>query len=545
MLSLLFRHQVFKRPLFYILLLSFLLNLYAIWWGLPSFLGWAMDEILPYQVWDGISERFSNGWHSKYAPFHFYILSILYIPVWLLSKLKLLDFYDLPVYSFLYYVGRCLSLVMGTTSIYITYLCGRELLSKRAALFSSLIVTLTVTVIYYSKTVNLDIPYVFWFCLSLLFYIKILKHHRLRDYILFAATATTSVCTKDQAYGLYILTVLFIVFELYQYKNRQHPRVSAWNLICDRRIYLPIAIGVSLFAIYHNFLFNWDGFVKHLDLILGDASYSGVEISEENKHNWIEQLRLFHRFFKDLVVSFGVPLFAVCLSGVVLALRKPRNNQLLLSTLVVVISYYICFLMPIAFCRERFLIPVCIVLSLFGGKSIDGILNVVSNRLTQILVSALFVYSFFYGSSIDLLMHQDSRYYVENWMQQNLQPGDTLTMYGIERYLPRENKMTDFEVKIDKTFEFEDLVRESPQYIVTTSLMNLNTYAPSSPRWNFFVQLYGDDSGYDTILKHKTKPTWNLLYLDDYEVVENPRYRTGNLNKINPEITILKRRDEL
>ena len=60
---------------------SLALNLYGISWGLPSVQGWAMDELLPAQVLEGMSRHFSGGWYDKYPPFHYYLLAAAYAPV--------------------------------------------------------------------------------------------------------------------------------------------------------------------------------------------------------------------------------------------------------------------------------------------------------------------------------------------------------------------------------------------------------------------------------------------------------------------------------
>ena len=67
-----------------------------------------------------------------------------------------------------------------------------------------------------AKTANTDVPYLFWFALSMVFYLRVLDGLRTRDFAIFAALAALSVCTKDQAYGLYLLMPLPIVMQLWR-----------------------------------------------------------------------------------------------------------------------------------------------------------------------------------------------------------------------------------------------------------------------------------------------------------------------------------------
>src|SRR6266851_2581069 len=103
--------------LFLVLILSFFFNAYGIWWGLPSFRGWAPDEIIPSYVFSGMSKFFSNGWYERYPPFHYYLLAILYSPFVILHWLKIISISNAPIYTILFYIGRFISVLMGTATV--------------------------------------------------------------------------------------------------------------------------------------------------------------------------------------------------------------------------------------------------------------------------------------------------------------------------------------------------------------------------------------------------------------------------------------------
>ena len=445
-----------------ILILSFLINIYGIWWGLPSWRGWAADEVTPGHVLEGISQGFSNGWYYTYPPFHFYVLTILYSPflilLLILDKLNLVDitlfpvlFHQntvdatlFPIYTILFYLGRFLSVLMGTATVFIVYLCGREIYDKKASIFAALIAALICPFIYYSKTTNIEVPYIFWFALSLLFYVRILKYHRIADYLLFSLTAVISICTKDQAYGFYILTPLFIVLSYYLYRKKQNKDITIANCLADRRIVLSLLLGVSLFFTFHNIFFNWNGFLTHLNYLVGPASHDSLEKAGNNILN-LKYLGLFRRSLNYISPSLGLPIFIVCLLGLLSAVLQRKKNYLLLCLLIPGISYFIFFLGVIFYARIRFLIPLCIILAFFGGKFISDFLKSTakSHRGKVVLIGLLFIYTFARSFSVDVLMAQDSRYHVEEWMKQNVAEKSSVLAVGSLRSLPR--------------FEFQDL----------------------------------------------------------------------------------------
>ena len=259
-----------------ILILSFLINVYGIWWGLPSYRGWAPDEIIPGKVFNGVIKGFSNGWHERHPPLHFYFLAILYSPFIALHLLNVIDVRSLPTYTVLFYLGRFLSVLMGTGTVLVVYLCGREIYDQKASLFAALITALICPFVHFSKTANLDVPYIFWFTLSLLFYVRVLKHHKVNDYLLFAVTAVMSICTKDQAYGFYILTSVFIVLSHYRYEKQRNSEARMIDSFINRKILLSLLLAVVLFLTLHNVLFNLDGFLAHIRLITGGDFYRSL-----------------------------------------------------------------------------------------------------------------------------------------------------------------------------------------------------------------------------------------------------------------------------
>src|SRR5215831_16645143 len=146
-----------RRAILWVLVVSVFLNLYGIWWGLPSYRGWATDELFPAKVFRGMLSGLSFG--AVYPPFHYYLLTILYSPLALLHLLHIVDVRSLPTYTFLFYVGRCVSVIMGTGIVLLVYLCGREIKMGKSSVFAALIIALVCPFIYYSKIANLDVPY--------------------------------------------------------------------------------------------------------------------------------------------------------------------------------------------------------------------------------------------------------------------------------------------------------------------------------------------------------------------------------------------------
>ena len=150
--------------------------------------------------------------------------------------------------------------------------CGTRAFGRRAGLIAAAIVALAAPFVYYAKTANVDVPYLFWWALSMVFYLRLLETGRTRDYVAFAAAATLSVCTKDQAYGLYLLAPFVIVERIWRENG-----APACRRVRGARS--PIA-GSSTAALDvrgavragQNLLFNAGGFMDHVRFITGPGS---------------------------------------------------------------------------------------------------------------------------------------------------------------------------------------------------------------------------------------------------------------------------------
>jgi len=510
-----------------ILILSLFLSILGIWWGLPSHRGWAADEIIPSEVLDGINHQFfSNNWYGKYPPFHYYLLSFIYVPFLILDQLNFLNISSLPAYTGLFYLGRFLSVLMGTVLVFLVYKCGQEIYDRRSSLFAALMTALIVPFVYYSKMTNLDVPYIFWFILSLYFFLRILKTHQTRDYLLFSLTAVLSICTKDQAYGLYVLAPLVIIFSDWMRKKKTKKHLSLFHSLWDRNYLIPLLLAILLFVIVQNIFFNAPGFIMHFKLIFGPLS-KDYQVYERSFSGYMD---LLWQTLRQIQFSLGWPLFLLSALGLLISLFQKKKNLILLSLLVFPVSYYLFYISIILYNYDRFNIPVCIVLSFFGGKCLSDWIGDKQKffKLKILLLATVFAYTFFYSFSVDLMMVKDSRYPAEKWIKENIDREAVIAVATHQEYAPRLAGYKWFRlVGPLKTLERSEL----PDYV----LFNANysrRFAAHTPEHELYYQFSRKEIIYKLVFRHKSKSPWILL---------NCQNIATNLASINPEIFLFKR----
>ena len=506
-----------------ILIFSVVLNLTGIWWGLPTEHSWAPDELFPERVLTGLESRFAHGWYDNYPPVHYYILSIVYTPFLVLDKAKALDHGG----HLLYYLGRFLSVLMAAGCLVLVFRIGREILDRRAALFASLIMALFVPFPYYAKTANLEVPYLFWFLWSLYFFVRILKTQRAKYHLFFALTAALAVCTKDQAYSLYVLAPALIVWADHRAARAAgDPQPFLRSLFKMRYISLA-AVGAGTFGLAHNLMFNWSGFIQHVKLILGPASQDFRMFPATLSG----QLKLLGLTFKEIRFCLGWPLLIVCLLGLGLALlERPRNFNLLVLPLFG-LSYYLFYIAIIRYNYDRFNLPFCILLSFFGGKALSALIAARPpwRAIAKTAAVAAFAYTFALAASVDILMVKDSRYTVERWLHAHVPPGARLGFVGLPNYLPRLKGLPRRSIPPDLT-KFE--LSEKPDYLMFNTDY-ASRFPADSEEGRFFAGFAQTDPGYYPAFRYQTPLGWLPLH---------PQGAYSNLALINPEVQIYEKR---
>ena len=255
-------------------------------------------------------------------------------------------------------------------------------------------------------------PYVFWFAVSLLGYVRALTRNAVRDYVLFAAGAAAAVCTKDQAYGLYLFPTLYLIAHRVRSVVAGASRSPVVALLRDPALPAAAAAGVLGFAALQALPFNWSGVQAHFAYITGGggrlpddrqhiAERAGVPVPAD-----LRSSHLVHELAGSADRSGGHRLSA-----------RARPVRAALALLLPALSYYVTFIAVVGYSYDRFMMPVCLVLSVFAGVAIDAVWPPGAPRWRTAAVAAVLVYMALRTTSINVMMAADGRYFVERWIR--------------------------------------------------------------------------------------------------------------------------------
>ncbi len=528
------RPELVRHPLVSVLLLSFGLSLWGINWGLPE--SWSPDELTPWVVILGIEQYFSNGWYNAYPPAQFYLFAVVIAPFVAADRLGLISLGTVGVATTMFLLMRMITVLMGLGLLVVTYLTGAAAFDRRTGVLAALIVAVTLPFVYYAKTANTDIPYLFWMTCSLWSYVRVWRSGRTIDYVLFGATAALAVCTKDHAYGFYTLLPVALIAQLAMSSSREEPFARRLaHAVFDRRLWLGGAVAALVFGCAHNVIFNWTGMLSHFDLITRLIAPGAPTLNR----TWRFDADLLTSSVQLLRWSLRWPLFLLCVAGLAAALASRQTRVITLWLLIPSVSYYFTYLRFMGYVYDRFLLGVIIPLALVGGRS-AGLLLARSDRfrwLARTGVAAAFGYALITAASLDIMMSVDSRYAAESWLRDHLAAGGRVGWFGHVMYLPRVYDLPAIRLFVERDGDFGD----RPEFLV----INKEVLARSDPSSALLLANLAEHRlGYSEAWRWRSPvPWWAVLRYD-------PAFTNGrddsetNLDNVNPEIVIFQRDPE-
>jgi hypothetical protein len=508
-----------------VLAVSALLNVIGLTWGLPGRGSWAIDEVLPSLVLDGMAHGFSGGWHSRYPMFHYFILAAAYAPFRLLSAIANAD---ADVYAELVWVNRLMCVQMAMATLVVIYTVARQLRGHFAGLVAVATAALVPGFVYYSKVSNLEIPYTFWSVCAVACYGRALLRGSPGDYWRFALFATFAVCTKDQAYALFILPS----FHMAIVRARQLGRDAEgrwWRVAVDPVLGGAVLVAAIAFAVSHNLLFNWTGFAAHMKMLTYASGYRAFPVTLQG------EAQLLLSSLAQVRWIFGWPMAGV-VGLAVLTTLLDRRAWPRLWLLVPVVSSYALLIAVVLYNYDRFFLPICVLLAVLVGCWAEDLRERVAQpRLRLGLAAAaavVAVYTFAYAASVDSMMLFDARYSVEDWIARNVPASARIGTAGSIEYIPRISSFQQEAIGSDS------IRVDGPEFVVINA-EHMRRYPPDTDMGRLFAALQ-TGSGYRLVLQQKTAVRFAPLAAQP-EIANRVEDGLTNLDKINPETLVFQK----
>jgi len=509
-----------------VLTLVLALGVPGVSWGLPYFLSWAPDELPLPDVLSGLRQGFSGGWYRAYPPVHYYVLGLLVAPFEVSERAGLTSVLVGRTHTTLIVLFRTASVLTAVATAYLVYRCGVDLhRDRRAGVLGAVLAASMPLFVFYSSLANLEAPYLFWFTLALFFYVRFARDPRGSALPGFAVAATLAVCTKDQAYGFFVLPAAYAVW--LRYRSHSPPSIGA--LLRDRGMGKAAVGAAAAFVVAQNLAFNLQGFLWHVEHIVARSTYPPRYAQSLAGH-----VEMIGEAFRQSSWSMGWPSLVVGTAGLALVLARQRRIGLGLALFLV--SYYVFFLAVVRYQFDRFFLGVCVILAICGGRVLVGLLNARRGAVAgRLACGAIILFGVSYGAFVPVAMGSDSRYEAESWMASHVAQAEVIAYVGRRTYLPRFRHGA---IRVVESWPYVE--RHRPDVLVVNAAYSCRA-RPGTARQRFYDRLADPDNGlYRLVLSHRATPWWPVHGPD--AVFRAPCENDAtNLSKINPEIRIYRR----
>lgn len=364
-----------------LLMLSLALNFAGIDFGQPRHFDQSVDAVHPALALDAVEHLFGQRSRAglKYPRLHFLMVGAVQ-RAWLhfrhggaeaqriraeiaepfrdpspLVRTELRDRFrpSAPAIGELIVVGRSVSALFGTGAVLGLFLFARALLGAGVAFVAAFSAATAYPLVYYAHTLNTDAAYLCWSMFALWLLVRAVRGGRAADLVLAAVLAACAVATKDQAYGLFLLTAPLALVLLARPGElaREPRRPFPW-----RAAALALAAAVVVYALALGLPFDLAGVREHFRHIFqeGSESYRAFEPTLAGQALLLGETGL------HLLDGLGILVVAALAGAIALGVARDRRRALLLL-LVPALSYHATFVAPIGYTYLRFTLPVLLL----------------------------------------------------------------------------------------------------------------------------------------------------------------------------------------
>jgi hypothetical protein len=441
-----------RNPLVWILAAAAGMRLAGLFWGLPASDGWDDDGFAPRNFLTALALTYKQGAYFTYPPLHAIFLALLTWPGIVLALLQapslhqadvIAEFTKPGLMTFFAVTARLVNLAQSLGIIWCVgemarLVAGGALgesrtaqIKSRAGLFAAGACALNFGLTYYGQVSNLDVPYLFWSCLSLLFFMRAAAEQQTRRLWPAILSAAAAIATKDQAFALFLLSLPVFLFLWLKTVPGAQVRESL------RALLLAGAAGLFLLLLVDGAITNPGGFIQRLHFLAGPASGDYATYPK----SWDGLLALLGDMAAWFGEGYGAPAVLLALLGLGLRVKRGADRGIAgLLPALAILSFTLCFNFTALRSDARFLLPQAVLACVYIGIAASWLISP-TNRWGRsaggAAVTATALLALHHCLAVSAAMLQDPRYEAEAWMRTHVRPGDVIETYGQNAYLPR------------------------------------------------------------------------------------------------------------
>ena len=438
------RHTAAGRlgaPLWFVIAAAMLI-VPGLWWGMPSAFSPAIDAPGPYSPLAFVAQYGNPALSAIYPATHQLVLLASYASVFLgLLVTRGLDvgalsaawphgFRD-PVGAFtaLIVAGRAISAAMGVGIVVSLWRLRFEGWTRGAATFASALLLGSGVFAYYSRTTNVDVPYLFWWVLSFVaLWRYTLGDGRTRDLIVAGVLAALAVGSKTQAAGLVLGSGLIVLF-----LGRESSRPS--ERMRDALLFAFALVGSYFVVAVLPQPARWLYHVRNYTLT--NRAVADV----------VDQVELTFSAWSSLLHVMSLAGVALACLGLFYLVRE-RSWRVLGTLLIPATAYYGLVVAATGFVPARFMLPLVWLLAVPAGFGVVRTAAFLARRkrIVWVVVAVVVVARQFATGYIPVTWSQTftMKNRLAHEIGETAPPGSTILWIGDRPHLPDARVYTEY-----------------------------------------------------------------------------------------------------
>ncbi len=446
-----------------ILVLGFGLRIYGIDFGLPHSYHDDEDRLVHHALAFGMGDL--NPHYFNYPSFMMYFLFLFYGAFYVfgtifgyfssMSDFTMLFFSDPTMF---YIIGRAITALLGTATIFVVYLIGKRLYSRTAGVVAALTLSVLPVHVLSSHYITTDVPMTFFIIAAAYFSVRILEEGRLKHYILAAIMTGLAAGTKYNG-------VLASVFILTAHMARVSGIRAKAGCLFSNRIMIAGAVVVVIFFCVSPFCFlDFNTFIEDFRFD-SEHIHNGVYGLSSGVH-WIDYIGM---FFTDELYSWphrvantAGPLL---LLGVAYAIYRRGRKEAVIGIFPLL---FFALIGSWSVVNRKYLLPVLPLCAIFAGVMIAEISGKVGcskyrRWAAWACLAVLLMIPLRNSFLSDYVMSQeDTRTIAKRWIETNVPEGSKIALeWDTNVTVPLDESRKSIEMKIS---EYEDGKRETVHF---------------------------------------------------------------------------------
>jgi hypothetical protein len=396
-------------------------------WGAHQPYSWDPDNIAPGSVLRAIADHYGPGWHSSYGPVPYLLTGAAYLPV--LAAMRLGGEIGTPQAAYpwgfahpersifaLIVLARLVTALMAFGVVWLAVRDHARGAARRDAWLLPLLALGSATFVYYARTSNVDLQYLFWLWLGM--HLAERPAPTLRQLAGASVAAAFAVCSKEQAAPIAVVILALAAWRA--------SRLDAGAGRAGAVAWVGLA-GAAAYALAWQLPWNLAGWRAHHDFILHVARYD---------RDYPATLRGFAALAAHGLAELPVVLGWLTIAGIGWAAALRVRPEGLGSRALALALYLVGFVGAVGYVYPRFLLPLVLIAFPLAARGWSAAWAAFPERRAALGVAVAGL-ALLGGPNLDALMLGDPRYAAGRWLDSHLPAGATVEVAGNPRFQAR------------------------------------------------------------------------------------------------------------